>query len=253
MALSTFCIMMNGSNKARYFKVRKQIVQHAQKFGIKPTAKKWAISKNTVKTWLRRFLHEGNQGLYDKRKGPLNIPHKTPAEIEKKVIDARLQVPCYGPKRLKYFFELPCGENAIARILKQHNLSKKPKKKYQIKNDLREAKARYKALGHMQMDVKYLKDIPNYWGQKKRFKLPCFEYTLRDTKSGMLFLGFSDELSELNARSFLHYALKGLRKHIPLEKIIIQTDNVLTLESINDLGKRPSFWQTCQFKDNLAA
>jgi molybdopterin-guanine dinucleotide biosynthesis protein A len=48
---------------------------------------------------------------------------------------------------------------------------------------------------------------------------------MRDTKSGMLFLGFSDELSELTDRTMVDYVLARLRKQMPDVEIIIQTDN----------------------------
>lgn len=188
MGLTTYSMLMPGLSKEKSFKYKKQVVQWAQNHGIKPAMRRWDLGRNTIRRWKRRFESEGNQGLYDKRRGPKHIPHKTPPEVEKRVISARQQAPCYGPQSLKYYFDLPCSTGAIYRILKERGLIRRQKKKYRIKNDLREAKAQYKALGHLQMYVKYLRDIPNYWGQMKELRLPRFEYTIRDTKSGMLFL-----------------------------------------------------------------
>lgn len=229
MGINPHCIMMKKASKEHTFQVRKAVVLEAQKNGIRPTSEKWSIARNTVRTWLRRFEGEGNQGLKDKRQGPKNIPHKTSKEIEDKVINARLQVPCYGPRRLQYFFDLPCSQGAIQRILKQNELVRKRKKKYQKKNDLRAAKAAWKTGSHIQMDVKHLYDIPNYWGQKRDvgISLPKYQYTMRDVKSGMAFLGFSDEISELNARTMAHHFLQHLARHIPfpIEELVFQTDN----------------------------
>ena len=224
MGLSTYSIFMKGSSKVQLFSFRKSVVQEAQVKGIKPTARHFGIARNTVRDWLRRFETEGNKGLEDKRKGPNNIPHKTSKEEEKKVLEARNQAPCYGARRLKYFFNLNCSIGAIHRILKDNGLIKKRKKKYQKKNDLREYKAAYKSFTHLQMDLKHLRDMPNYWGQIKKFNLPSFQYTIRDVKSGMLFLGFSSELSELNARTMIDYVLTRLKAQMP-DKIIVQTDN----------------------------
>lgn len=225
MGLSTYSMLMTAASKDHIFQFKKQVVQWTQIHGIKPAVKKWRLGRNTIRRWLRRFENEGNRGLEEKRKGPKNIPHKTPKEVENAVILARQQAPCYGARRLKYFFDLKCSTGAIYRILKEYGLVKKKKKKWHVKNDLREAKSKYKAFGHMQMDIKYLQDIPNYWGQMKEFKLPRFQYTVRDTKSGMLFLGFSDELSELTARTMIDYVLSRLRAQFPDYEIIIQTDN----------------------------
>jgi transposase len=225
MGLSAYSIMMKSTPQEQLFQFKKQVVQWAQSHGIKPAVRKWGLGRNTIRRWQRRFEKEGNKGLYDKRKGPKSIPHKTPSSVEKEVVSARQQAPCYGPRRLKYFFGLKCSTGAIFRILKEHGLVKKKRKKHQIKNDLREVKAKYKALGHLQMDVKYLRDIPNYWGQMKQLQLPRFQYTIRDTKSGMLFLGFSDELSELTARTMADYMLSRLRAQMADHEIIVQTDN----------------------------
>lgn len=241
MGLSGYCKMLEGTSKAHRLSMRRQIVQEAQKEGIRPTANRYGMSKNTVKTWLRRFEEEGNKGLEDRRKGPKALWNKTPEAIEKKVIEARQQVPCYGPKRLKYFFDLPCSLGAIQRILKAHGLSRKHKKKYQKKNDLRAAKASLKSLTHLQMDVKHLSDITNYWGQRGPLNLPKFQYTVRDTKSGMLFLGFSTELSELNARTMINYVLTRLRAQMPHREIIIQTDNGVEFSGTTRHFERSTF------------
>lgn len=209
------------------FRFKKLVVIEAQKNGIRATCQYRGLARNTVRTWLRRFEAEGNKGLEDKRRGPYHIPHKTSKEVEKEIIDARNQVPCYGPRRLQYFFELSCSQGAIQRILKEHNLTRKRKKKYQKKNDMREMKRQLKAFGSFQMDIKHLYDMPNYWGKKtKLVLLPKYQYTIRDVKSGAAFLGFSDELSELNARTMLDLFLKKLREQLPKEqKITVQTDN----------------------------
>jgi transposase len=242
-------MMMSGTSKEHVFQFKKEVVQWVQAHGIKPAVVKWGLGRNTIRRWLRRFESEGNEGLKDKRKGPKHIPHKTCSEIEKRVIEARKQVPCYGASRLKYFFELKCSKGAINRILKENGLLTKKKKKYQTKNDLREVKAKYKAFGHVQMDVKYLRDIPNYWGQMKQFQLPHFQYTIRDTKSGMLFLGFSDELSELTARTMVDYVLARLRAQMPEQEIIVQTDNGVEFSgTVRHFEKAPFSQQVSKYE-----
>ena len=70
------------------------------------------------------------------------------------------------------FPEIKASEGAIARVLKQNDLTKKRRKKYQRKQDLRAKKAKYTALSHHQEDVKHLYDIPHYWEQIQRKGLP---------------------------------------------------------------------------------
>ena len=210
--------------KENYFTLRKAIVMDALKLGIKPTAKKYHMSKNTVKCWMRRFQEEGNDGLIDRRNGPNFIPHKTSEEEEKKIIEIRRLAPCYGAKRMKVFFDLKPSAQAITRILKQNGLIKKRKRKHQKKNDLRAIKAKYKSFAYLQMDLKYLTDIPPYWEQMIRLKLPKYQYTIRDVKSGMLFLGYADEISVEKATLMCGYVLQKIISELDI-KITMQTDN----------------------------
>jgi transposase len=225
MELPFYSTYMKNVGKDKHFTIRKAVAQEAMEKGIKPTARRFGVSKNTVKLWLRRYQKEGNDGLMDRRAGPHNIPHKTSAENEARILEIRKTAPCYGPKRLKHFFDLEPSIGAIQRIIKQHGLVRKVRRRHQKKNDLREVKARsYKAFEKLQMDIKYLTDIPPYWEQMQRFKLPKFQYTVRDVKSGMLFLGYADEVSEINARTMIHHILEQITPRFK-GTVIVQTDN----------------------------
>ena len=141
MELSKYGNLMKLAGKEKYFSVRKSIAIEAQKNGIKPTARKFYMSKNTVRLYLRRFLSEGNDGLIDRRNGPEHIPHKTSEIVEAKIVEYRTLASCYGAKRLKYFFDLAPSVGAIHRVLKSRGLVKNKKRKHQKKNDLRHIKA----------------------------------------------------------------------------------------------------------------
>jgi len=156
--------------------------------------------------------------------GPIR---KTPKNIEEQIIAKRKMTPCYGPKRLKYFYpSLKASEGAIYRILKENNLLRKNRKKYQRKQDLREMKAKYQSLTHHQEDIKHLYDIPVYWPQMTALKLPKYEYTIRDTKSGFTIMGFSNEYSEQYSTMLTETYLKHLKTFgIDSQEITIQTDN----------------------------
>lgn len=60
--------------------IRYQMVIAVEKFGLKPTARLFHTSKNTVKKWYRRWLALGYQGLAELSRRPLSSP---------KVISAR--------------------------------------------------------------------------------------------------------------------------------------------------------------------
>jgi len=224
MGLKIYSNFMASVSKDKYFTIRKSIVLEALEKGIKPTAFRFNMSKNTIRLWLRRFQSEGNDGLLDRRSGPNRIPHKTSLALEKQIIAIRKTASCYGARRLKYFFNLTSSIGAIQRILNDHGLCRKKRRRYQKKNDLRSIKAKYKAGEKLQMDVKYLTDIPPYWKRMQRLKLPRFQYTMRDVKSGMLFLGFANVLSQMHAECMAKYVLSNIVMHFP-GIITLQTDN----------------------------
>ncbi|MGQ9853525.1 MAG: hypothetical protein ACUVTG_09010 [Candidatus Oleimicrobiaceae bacterium] len=55
-------------------------------------------------------------------RAPTHIPHKTPKEIENRVIELRKTHPAWGPERLKMHYQLPISTKAIARIIRQAGL-----------------------------------------------------------------------------------------------------------------------------------
>lgn len=227
VGFTTYTMGTKGTSKEHRLRIKQQVVRYAQEHGIKPSVRKFAISRNTIRTWLHRYECEGIKGLLDKRKGPNHIKHKTSLDIEKKVIAIRQHAPCYGAKRIKYFYEPGCGQSAIQRIIKENGLTRRSRKRYQKKQDLREVKALYRVFTHLQYDLKHLRDIANYWTQMKLMDLPRYQYTIRDTRSGWVFLGYSNELSELNARVMIDYVISFMKTTIPIssQDILVQTDN----------------------------
>ncbi len=227
MGLTMYCMATKGSSKEVRLMIKREVVMYAQREGIKPTTRRFGVARNTIRRWKARFEESGYKGLEDGRKGPELIPHKTSQSTEDHIIACRSQSPFLGARRLKDIYNLSSSIGAIHRILKVNGLTRKKRKKYQKKNDLREVKAKYKALSYLQYDVKHLYDISNFWIQLQTLDLPRYEYTIRDVKTGWVFLGYSNELSELNSRVFMDLVLTQLKATLLLkgEEITIQTDN----------------------------
>jgi len=212
--------------KDHKFFLRLQVAHYAREHGVRAAARTFECSRNTVRTWLRRYEQGGRSALKEQSRAPHSCPHKTSPHHERKVIEARKHMPCAGPKRLKDLFGLKPSQGAIARILRQKGLTKKRRKKRERKHDLRAIKARYKPFERLQADTKPLFDIPAYWPQMTDQRLPRYQYTTRDVKSGALFLDYADELSATYAtmaaeRLLEHFARQGLE----LEHTILSTDN----------------------------
>jgi len=213
-------------DSANPFNYRIRMVQCAFEVGISEAARQFNTSRPTVRKWKQRYEKFGTKGLSNLSKAPHNIPHKTPKHIEDLVIKHRIRLPSWGPARLKADFNLPISELAIHRIIKQNGLVKKNKRKHQRKNDLRKIKMKMKSFQKVQVDVKDLSDIPNYYYFKRAYDLPRYQYTARDVKSGMLYIAHARRNDCVNAANFLVLLAEHLFRHgIDLKNVSIQTDN----------------------------
>jgi transposase len=212
--------------KDKHFSARLALVKHAKTHGVRPAARHFKCSKNTVKLWLARYLKDDNDGLRNLSRAPKTCPHKTKPNEEKKVIVARLEAPCFGPQRLRDLKGVTPSKSAIARILRQNNLSGRRRKKHQKKNDLRAIKAKYAVWQRLQADTKPLYDIPQFWPQMKHLGLPMQQYSHRDVKSGAIFLDYADSVSTTYATLGSDRLLMHLKRwEAPLDKMILSTDN----------------------------
>jgi putative transposase len=63
--------------------------------------RQFGISRPTGYKWLRRYEAAGKNGLVDRPRAPLRIPHKTPEDIEAHVVWMRERYPTWGPKKLR--------------------------------------------------------------------------------------------------------------------------------------------------------
>lgn len=217
--------ILRGKVEESRFEFRLEMVRFSQEHGIREAARVFRASRNTVRLWKRRYEAGGAGALVEQSRAPKRIPHKTTKAQERAIEAARQAVPCYGPVRLKTMFGLQPSKNAIGRVLKVKGLTRQRRKKRQKQADLREAKAKYRALTHLQMDVKYLWDIAQYWPQMEALGLPRYEYTIRDTKSGALFLGFSSQLTVTYASLLIRRCLTHLERWgVDPAAVVVQTD-----------------------------
>jgi len=222
-----YCGMIFKRSPSEQILIRQKIARYAQQNGNKPAARHYGCDVRTVRTWRQRFERQGTGALENKSRAPHRHPHKISREIEEKIIQKRKEAPCYGPKRLRHFNpSLKVSEGAIYRVLKEQGLLRKRRKKYRVKQDLRDVKARYASLTHFQEDVKHLYDIPYYWPQMTERSLPKYEYTVRDAKSGFTIVAFANEYSEQYSTILTETLLKHLKSFgIDLKDVEIQTDN----------------------------
>lgn len=213
-------------HKADKFDLRLKMVRYALAEGVKPAARAFGTTAKTVRKWLSRYRQERLSGLHELPRIPLHCPHKTPPALEKQVVRLRKQYPFMGAKTLKREHDLPCSHEAIRRILREHDLVKKRYTKQKRKQDLRNVKRHWKLFGQLTIDTKELKDIPHYWPQMKNLALPKYQFTCREIRSGLMFLGYAHEKSAYYACLFAQILCQHLKDcGIELEGMKTQTDN----------------------------
>lgn len=206
-----YCDMIRAHDHK--FDLRLRMALHARTHGIRDAARQFRCARNTVRLWLRRFDGGGRGGLKERSRRPHSCPHHTSQTQEKRILAARDNAPFMGPRRLKDLNGLRPSLGAIARVLRQSGRTRRPKRKHQTKNDLREVKKAYRAFERLQADTKPLFDIPHYWPQMKALNLPWHMYTHRDVKTGALFMSFANELTTSHAIIETRRVISRLERH----------------------------------------
>ena len=158
--------------------------------GLTAAACEFGGSRNTVRKWRRRHLPGKPSALAELSRRPKACPHQTSAALEGVIVRLRQQTAC-GAERLQPECARPVSHNAIARILRPHQLTRPHKKKPVTQKQLRHIKRPWKLFGQLSTDTKYLQDIPHYRPPRTRLKLPRFPYTARAPVSGACFTGWA--------------------------------------------------------------
>jgi transposase len=212
-------------SKNHSFDLRKTLVRSERERGIRATAREFAVQRKTVRTWKARYKAEGLAGLVSRSSRPKTSPNKVSSEVEREVLRAR-ERSGFGADRLVEEFELPCGVSAVRRILREHTLTRKPRKRHQKKNDLWAVKKKLTPFQRLQIDVKHLRDQPRYLPQALELGLPLYQYTVRDERTGAVWLSFASELASVYTELLIRRVLRHLRNcGVHLTLTIVKSDN----------------------------
>jgi transposase len=191
--------------------LRYQMVLSVEKRGIKATARSFRTSKNTVRKWHRRWQREGYHGLEEIPRRPHHSPNATPPAERRKLVALKQTYHRLGAEAIKTIEGLGRSSRTIRKIWREEKVSSRARrKKYRTKQNLRAVKREWKLFQQIDEDTKYLNDIPEYYPQMMALGLPRFQYTARDVTSGLLFLGFAQELSLTNTTLFADYINREL-------------------------------------------
>ncbi len=206
---------------------RYQLVMYAFKHGIKPTARAYNTGPKTVRKWVKRFKQGGYEALSDISRRPKHSPNALPDDEIKELIRLKKKYKRIGADQIKILEKLSRSSRTIRKTWRNADVSSRQRRKKHItKQNLREVKKQFGLFERSCEDTKHLYDIPEYWIQMKKLRLPKIQYTFREVSTGIQFLGFADELSLTHATLFTEYINEHLKRFkLLLPKGYRQTDN----------------------------
>jgi len=224
------------------FWIREKLIKYALAYGNKPAAREFNTTVKTVRKWVKRYLAKGEEGLKDRSRRPNKMPNKMDEKYERKIIELCEKKAKRGKKvnasLIKRYLGIPYSVNAIKRVMKDYGYIKLNKPKKERKRDLREKKKAYKAFEKLQVDIKYLNDIPELFYEYKRYKLPKYQITARCVRTGALFISYLKKKHMNNAYVFIDKLLNHLESYgVKLKEIKIQTDNGREFVSVSKKKK----------------
>ena len=198
-ALQYSADMKNIKDKKIY---RMKLVSYAADHGIKPAASYFKTSINTVRKWVRRYAADGYDALADESHAPKN-PANGIEDIERAyIIYLKRKRPAMGAKRLKLQYYESMSLKSIRKIFRDEKLIKMKRKKPKTKQSLRAVKKEYAAFQQSDVDLKELKDIPEYWPYIQQ-GFASYQYTFREVTSGLQFTAYANEKSLALANLFI--------------------------------------------------
>jgi len=206
---------------------RYQMVTYALKHGVKPTARTYDTTPKTVRKWIKRFNQGNYHALNDLSRRPKHSPNALPFEMSTYIVSLRRRYKRLGAEQVKVLENLPVSPKTIRKTWRNNSVSsRKRRKKHVTKQNLREVKKQFALFEQSCEDTKDLFDIPEYWPQMMRKRLPKVQYTFREVSCGIQFLGFANERSLTHATLFAEYINEHLKKfNLLTEGNIRQTDN----------------------------
>jgi len=217
---------MTEKELTRNLKWRLGFIQHAEEItkNVAKTCRYFGISRTTFYRWYERYQKEGLEGLKDRSRRPFHIPNATKPEIIAKIVYLR-QTYHFGPWKiqmyLKRYHDIHVSSSGVWRILKRLNMSILPYNQRYKKHKERWKRYEKPEPGHrIQVDVKFLEKIP---GTRRRY----YQYTAIDDCTRLRVLKIYEKCNQRSSIQFVDYVLSRL----PFQAEVIQTDNVLNLES----------------------
>lgn len=200
-------------------RLRTALVRHALTHGVKPAARAFGTTPQTVRLWLGRYRREGLAGLKERSHHPKKAhPQKTSAEVERRVVALRRADPTAGQDRIA---ALLAGEGVaisgktVGKILHKHHLiAAKAGGVIRVS-----PQRRLLPFAEVQLDVTDLYDACDCRTQIDHGVLPRYGFSLRDSATGAGFVAYARVLAAHNILCFVERTLRhlhafGLKPHV---------------------------------------
>lgn len=223
---------------------RYSMVAYALAHGISASARRYNTTRRTVQLWLRRYDSQtGVESLKNKSRVGQNHPEKLPEETRQEIIAFRRETKNQlGARPIIDLLSLKCSAKTVNKILKQNGLIKPKPTKWKKRWDMSKIRAQYKPFQKIQIDVKYLNDIPECHPAYRKGDIPKYMISARDYKSGWISLAFSNKLDSIAMGIYAQYLIQNLKKAgVNLSQLSFQTDN--GTEFVDRLRRHNTFFQ----------
>lgn len=202
--------MATENKHTREFRLK--VVRYALENKISEAAELFELNRVTISRWIQKYKTEGEDSLSNKSRARQNHPsNKISPETEAKILELKRCDPSITIKNIIKKLGLDCSQTIISRLLKYNGFStynKKASVNILIKKEFEhnwEISCNY-------IDTKYI-------DHKKRL---LYKIVLRERSSGIEFLGFTFERSNLSISVFIDYILYNLKEAgIKTEDIVI--------------------------------
>ena len=215
--------MYHKEGKLNY---RWNLVKTAEREGISEATRLYKTTRKTVRKWLSQYKEEGVKGLENKSRLQQKFPNRIPDDITAKILETRRKHMNWGARRIIEQMNLPYSHSTVHKKLKQAGLIQKKKKRYMRRRDMSQIRKKYGPFQKIQVDVKYLTDMPELAAFLRWNNLPLYQITARDYRTGAQFIGYSYDKTSTATGIFIDYLCNHLqRSGINLEKSVFQTDN----------------------------
>jgi len=174
-------------------RLRTALVRHALTHGVKPAARAFGTTPQTVRLWLGRYRQEGLAGLKERSHRPRKAhPQKTAVALEARIVALRRSDPAAGQDRIAALLAgegLRVSGKTVGKILHKHHLIAA-----KAAGAKRVSPRRPLPFAEVQLDVCDLLKACDCRAQIDGGALPRYGFSLRDSATGAGFVAYAKVL-----------------------------------------------------------